>query len=110
MVGPFGPHFRHCLPRKRAKLANLEASAGNLPLTGSRLQMGEAFNYWDWPMQGLAMAMPDAEAAAAKSGAERRRFRRVKVDLPGRLFIPADSHEAQCTVTDLSPGGAAIAC
>ena len=61
-------------------------------------------------MKGLAMAMTDAEAAAAKSGAERRRFRRVRVDLPGRLFIPADSHEARCTVTDLSPGGAAIAC
>jgi hypothetical protein len=61
-------------------------------------------------MQGSAMAMTDAEAAAAKSGAERRRFRRVRVDLPGRLFIPADSHEARCTVTDLSPGGAAIAC
>jgi hypothetical protein len=56
------------------------------------------------------MAMTDAEAVAAKSGAERRRFRRVRVDLPGRLFIPADSHEACCTVTDLSPGGAAIAC
>jgi hypothetical protein len=61
-------------------------------------------------MQGLAMDMKDAEPAAAKSGAERRRFRRVRVDLPGRLFVPADSHEARCTVTDLSPGGAAIAC
>jgi len=55
------------------------------------------------------MAMKDAEPVVAKAGAERRRFRRVRVDLPGRLFIPADSHEARCTVTDLSPGGAAIA-
>jgi hypothetical protein len=61
-------------------------------------------------MQGLAMAMKDAEPVVAKAGAERRRFRRVRVDLPGRLFIPVDSHEARCTVTDLSPGGAAIAC
>ncbi len=61
-------------------------------------------------MQGLALAMKDAEPVVAKAGAERRRFRRVRVDLPGRLFIPADSHEARCTVTDLSPGGAAIAC
>jgi hypothetical protein len=61
-------------------------------------------------MQGLAMAMKDAEPVVAKAGAERRRFRRVRVDLPGRLFIPADNHEARCTVTDLSPGGAAIAC
>jgi hypothetical protein len=61
-------------------------------------------------MQGLAVAMTDADQAAAKAGAERRRFRRVRVDLPGRLFIPADSREARCTILDLSPGGAAIAC
>jgi hypothetical protein len=54
--------------------------------------------------------MKDAEPVTAKAGAERRRFRRVPVDLPGRLFIPADSREARCTVVDLSPGGAAIAC
>lgn len=61
-------------------------------------------------MQGLTLAMKDAEPAVAKAGAERRRFRRVKIDLPGRLFVPSDSREARCTVTDLSPGGAAIAC
>ena len=61
-------------------------------------------------MQGLAVDMKDADPAAEKAGAERRRFRRVRVDLPGRLFIPADSREARCTVTDLSPGGAAISC
>src|SRR5471032_3659027 len=61
-------------------------------------------------MWGLTMAMKDAEPVAAKAGAERRRFRRVKTDLPGRLFVPSDSREARCTVTDLSPGGAAIAC
>ena len=54
--------------------------------------------------------MDEAEPVVEKSGAERRRFRRVKIDLPGRLFIPADSREARCTVTDLSPGGAAISC
>src|SRR5579863_1102310 len=56
------------------------------------------------------MAMKDAEPVSAKAGAERRRFRRVEVDLPGRLFIPADNREARCTVVDLSPGGAAVAC
>jgi PilZ domain len=61
-------------------------------------------------MQGLAMAMKDAEPVLAKAGAERRRFRRVKIELPGRLFIPADSREARCTINDLSPGGAAITC
>ncbi len=61
-------------------------------------------------MQGLAMAMTDAGPVVANAGAERRRFRRVKIDLPGRLFIPADSREARCTIVDLSPGGAAISC
>lgn len=56
------------------------------------------------------MAMKDAEPVVAKASAERRRFRRVKVDTPGRLFIPSDSREACCTVSDLSPGGAAITC
>lgn len=56
------------------------------------------------------MAMKDAEPVVAKANAERRRFRRVKIDLPGRLFIPSDSREAHCTVADLSPGGAAIVC
>src|ERR1700753_1906453 len=56
------------------------------------------------------MAMKDAEPVVAKAGAERRRFRRVRVDLPGRLFIPSDSREARCTIADLSPGGAAIVC
>ena len=54
------------------------------------------------------MAMKDADPVVAKANAERRRFRRVRVDLPGRLFLPADSREARCTVADLSPGGAAI--
>src|ERR1700759_4911274 len=61
-------------------------------------------------MQGLAMSIKDAEPVVAKAGAERRRFRRVRVDLPGRLFIPSDAREARCTISDLSPGGAAIVC
>ncbi len=61
-------------------------------------------------MQGLALAMKDAEPVLARARAERRRFRRVRVDLPGRLFMPADGREARCSVVDLSPGGAAIRC
>ena len=53
--------------------------------------------------------MTDAEPVAAKSGAERRRFRRVKMDLPGRMFLPSDSREAHCTILDMSPGGVAVA-
>ena len=44
------------------------------------------------------MAMKDAEPVVAKAEAERRRFRRVRIDLPGRLFIPSDSREARCTI------------
>jgi hypothetical protein len=45
-----------------------------------------------------------------KAKAERRRFRRVPVNLPGRLFVPADSREATCKITDMSPGGASVEC
>jgi hypothetical protein len=51
----------------------------------------------------------DAGPIVARSRAERRRFRRVRIDLPGRLFTPSDGQEARCTVVDLSPGGASIA-
>jgi hypothetical protein len=61
-------------------------------------------------VQGLALAMKDAEPVVARARAERRRFRRVRVDLPGRLFMPSDGREARCSVVDLSPGGAAIRC
>ena len=50
------------------------------------------------------------DPVVTRARAERRRFRRVRVNLPGKLFVPADKQEAACTVTDLSPGGANIAC
>lgn len=53
--------------------------------------------------------MTDAEPTR-KTRAERRRFHRVRLDLPGRLFIPADGEEAGCHVSDLSPGGASLVC
>ncbi len=43
-------------------------------------------------------------------GAEKRRFRRISVEVPGKLFFPADNREEACTVADLSPGGASIQC
>lgn len=62
---------------------------------------------------GLARVMTDAEpgapARATATGIDRRRFQRVRIDLPGRLFLPAESHEARCTILDMSPGGAAVA-
>ena len=54
--------------------------------------------------------MKDAGPIVAKSRAERRRFRRVRIDLPGRLFTPSDGQESRCSVIDLSPGGASITC
>ena len=61
-------------------------------------------------MHGQALAMTEGEPVIAKARAERRRFRRVRLDLPGRLFTPADGQESRCQVLDLSPGGAAIGC
>ncbi len=54
--------------------------------------------------------MKDETPLIAKAKAERRRFRRVRVDLSGRLFVPADSRECHCKVVDLSPGGASLEC
>jgi hypothetical protein len=54
--------------------------------------------------------MKDVAPLIARAKAERRRFRRVRVDLTGRLFVPADSRECHCKVVDLSPGGASLEC
>ncbi len=62
------------------------------------------------PKRPLVSNMKDVEPVIAKVRAERRRFKRVRVDLPGRLFVPSEQHEARCTVVNLSPGGAAIEC
>jgi hypothetical protein len=56
------------------------------------------------------MAMKDMDSILSKLRAERRRFKRVRVDLPGRLFVPAEAREARCTVGNLSPGGAVLEC
>jgi PilZ domain-containing protein len=54
--------------------------------------------------------MKDIEPVIAKAKAERRRFRRVRVDLTGRLFVPADGRECHCKIVDLSPGGTSLEC
>jgi hypothetical protein len=60
-------------------------------------------------MPGLALAMTaDKENVVARAKAERRQFLRVRVELAGRLFLPADGREARCQIVDLSPGGAQI--
>lgn len=50
------------------------------------------------------------DPVVSRARSERRRFRRVRVNLPGKLFVPADAREAACTVRDMSPGGANISC
>jgi hypothetical protein len=52
--------------------------------------------------------MNDTDPVLARSKADRRRYRRVEVNLPGKLFVPAVSQEYPCDVVDLSPGGANI--
>ena len=51
---------------------------------------------------------PAKKHARGQSDGERRHFRRVKLDLPGRLFLPAVGREADCTIVDMSPGGMAV--
>jgi hypothetical protein len=54
--------------------------------------------------------MKNIDPVIARAKSDRRRFRRVRVDLPGKLFVPADGQEHACTVIDLSPGGANVSC
>jgi len=61
-------------------------------------------------MQGQPMVKRSDDPVVARARAERRRFRRVQVDLPGRLFLPGTSREEPCKVIDLSPGGASVDC
>jgi len=50
----------------------------------------------------------DKDELIAQAKSERRRYKRVAVELSGRLFVPAENHEAVCKVLDMSPGGARI--
>jgi len=45
-----------------------------------------------------------------RASKERRRFRRVRLSIMGRLYIPATQEEAMCTAQDISPGDACIDC
>jgi hypothetical protein len=62
-------------------------------------------------MPGLALAMADdKENVVARARAERRRFKRVKISLRGKVFVPGDERDAACEIVDLSPGGAHLTC
>jgi len=57
----------------------------------------------------LALAMsPDRNSVLERAKAERRQFKRVPVELAGRIFIPSTNCEAQCKIDDISPGGAHV--
>lgn len=61
-------------------------------------------------MSGQPLLKRTDDPIVAKAKAERRRFRRVDVNLPGKLFLPVESREIACKVVDLSTGGASIEC
>lgn len=46
----------------------------------------------------------------ARARKERRRYRRAQIAIAGRLYIPATQEEAACSIENISPGDAAIAC
>ena len=50
----------------------------------------------------------ELEPIVLKAKQDRRRFRRVRVDVSGRLFIPGENKECPCKIIDLSPGSAAV--
>src|SRR5215510_4202579 len=49
-------------------------------------------------------------SSAASSPAERRKYERIKLFLPGQLFNPINEQSAECKVLNLSAGGAAVQC
>jgi len=61
-------------------------------------------------MRAHRLALKTEDPMLEKARAERRRFRRVRVDLGGRVFVPADNREAVCKVVEMSPGGASVEC
>jgi hypothetical protein len=61
-------------------------------------------------MRPQRVALVPEDPVLERARAERRRFRRVRVDLPGRLFVPADNLEAVCKIVEMSPGGASVEC
>jgi len=57
-----------------------------------------------------ALTTSEDRPVIRKARAERRRFRRVRVDLPGKLFVPGSGQESVCKILDLSSGGAQVQC
>ena len=49
-------------------------------------------------------------ADSSPAGADRRKYERIKLFLPGQLFNPINEQSAPCKVLNLSAGGAAVQC
>jgi hypothetical protein len=49
-------------------------------------------------------------AAATAASADQRQHQRVATALPGRLFVPAEEVTLECTIVNLSAGGAGVEC
>jgi hypothetical protein len=60
--------------------------------------------------EAARIATPDREVILARVRAERRQFLRVRIQLSGRLFSPADNCESPCRLVDISAGGALVSC
>jgi hypothetical protein len=58
-------------------------------------------------MADVAEAMVQEETPEVS---ERRAFRRVAVEIPGKVFLPSTREETDCIVTNISPAGALITC
>jgi hypothetical protein len=55
------------------------------------------------------MAM-EQKAVPPAGAVEQRQFERIRVSFSGKLFVPAESSTVDCTVVDLSAGGAGVRC
>src|SRR5260370_751321 len=42
--------------------------------------------------------------------ADRRKYKRAVVEIPGKVFLPSRGKEGDCTINNLSPAGAEISC
>src|SRR5262245_44250883 len=45
-----------------------------------------------------------------RASKERRRFRRVSINVTGRLYIPSTAEEAMCAIEQISPGDVLLRC
>lgn len=54
--------------------------------------------------------MTSKDEIVARLRSDRRRFRRVSVDKPGKLYLPKTTQELACFVINMSPGGALLQC